>query len=78
MRMQLLKANISRFAILPQEKRKRMSVRERDCRVHKYFRTMTELQSIVSLNILQTTLKSLVTCNAAVLDKELGKMLNPN
>lgn len=48
------------------------------CRVHKYFRTMTELQSIVSLNILQTTLKSLVTCNAAVLDKELGKMLNPN
>lgn len=39
---------------------------------------MTELKSIVSLNLLQTTLKSLVTCNAAMLDKELGKMLNRN
>lgn len=48
------------------------------CRVHKYFSTMTELKSTVSLNLLQTTRKSLMTCNAAMPDKELGKMLNPN
>lgn len=48
------------------------------CRVHKYFSTMTELKSTVSLNLLQTTQKSLMTCNAAMPDKELGKMLNPN
>lgn len=39
---------------------------------------MTELKSTVSLNLLQTTLKSLVICNAAVLDKELPKTLKPN
>lgn len=40
------------------------------CRVHKYFKTMTELKSTVSLSLLRTTLVKVISdCNAAVLDE---------